>query len=66
SAQNLEAMWGKPIPEPEDENPVRRWVKLIAERDLAKGIVLEGAREKLAREMGNQRKERRCQNWETT
>lgn len=53
SERFLEAMWGKAAPEPEDENPVRRWVKLIAERDLAKGIVLEGAREKLAREMGN-------------
>lgn len=41
----LEAMYGKMPPEPEDDNPVRRWQKIIADRDLEKGKTLEEARE---------------------
>lgn len=46
SERFLKAMYGELAPEPEDDNPVRRWQKLIAARDLMKGLMLEAEREK--------------------
>lgn len=48
SDRYIEAMFGEPVPEPEDDNPVRRWTKLLAARDLSKGKKLEEEREKKA------------------
>jgi len=48
SDRYIKAMFGEPAPEPEDSNPVRRWAKLIADRDLSKGKRLEEEREKKA------------------
>lgn len=46
SDRYIEAMFGQPVPEPDDENPVRRWTKVMAARDLSKGKRLEEEREK--------------------
>jgi len=46
SERFIEAMFGDPVPD--DYNPVRRWTKLIAGRDLEKGKRLEAEREELA------------------
>ena len=46
----IAAMFGDPPPDPDDLNPVRRWSKVIAARDLEKGKRLEEEREKLAME----------------
>jgi hypothetical protein len=51
----IAAMFGKPVPEPEDNNPVRRWAKIFAAMDLGKGKALEEAREELAKEMEGRR-----------
>lgn len=47
SERFLEEMYGKPVSDPDDDNPVRRWTKLMAARDLEKGKALEEAREKI-------------------
>jgi len=46
SDRYIEAMFGEPLPDPEDDNPVRRWTKLLAVRDLEKGKKLEEERER--------------------
>jgi len=48
SERYIAAMFGDPVPDPEDYNPVRRWTKLLAARDLSKGKKLEEEREKKA------------------
>jgi hypothetical protein len=48
SERYIEAMFGEAVPDPEDANPVRRWTKVMAVRDLDKGMELEAERERLA------------------
>ena len=45
SERFLTAMYGEKDPEPEDDNPVRRWQRLIARRDLERGKQFEEERE---------------------
>jgi hypothetical protein len=42
----IEAMFGEPVHDPDDDNPIRRWQKLILSRDLEKGKKLEGMKGK--------------------
>ncbi len=49
SGRYLAEMFGAPRQNPDDDNPVRRWTKIIMQRDLQKGLALERAREALAR-----------------
>ncbi len=46
SDRYIEAMFGEPIQDPEDNNPVRRWKKAFASRDLERGKALEDKRER--------------------
>ena len=43
----LDAMYGKPSEEPEDNNPVRRWHRLIEKQDLERGKALDAMRGKV-------------------
>jgi len=45
----IQAMFGDPLSDPDDLNPVRRWKRLIAEWDIKKGEKLREAREEMAR-----------------
>ena len=48
SDRYLEAMFGQAAPDPEDDNPVRRWTKVMAAKDLEKGKTLEAAKDKIS------------------
>jgi len=45
SERFLKAMYGKEAEEPEDDNPVRRWTRILAARDLERGKNLKTERE---------------------
>ena len=40
----IDAMFGEPIPDPDDDNPARRWKKLINEKDIEREEKLKAAK----------------------